>query len=132
MTPRSGEVHMEARMGQQPPLDRRGLVGGGVVDDHVHVQLGRHRAVDRGQELAELTDPVTAVGLVHDLAGRRVQGGEQAGRAMADVVVGAPLGQVASDRPPDGAASRSSQPGHIPIPMVAIRFQAPSYPVREG
>jgi hypothetical protein len=85
-------------MGQQPPLDRRGLVGGGVVDDDVHVQLGGHRAVDRGQEPAELSRPVTAVGLVHDLAGGHLQGGEQAGSAVAEVIVGAPLGQPRPQR----------------------------------
>ena len=41
--------------------DGRGLVGGQVVADQVHVQLGRHVGVDRGQELLELDRAVPAV-----------------------------------------------------------------------
>ena len=58
-----GEVHVEAGVAGQPGLDRRGLVGGVVVADQVHVELGGHGLVDGGQELLELDRPVPAVQL---------------------------------------------------------------------
>ena len=38
----------------QPTLYRRGLVGGGVVQDEVHVEVGGHLGVDLLQERQEL------------------------------------------------------------------------------
>src|SRR5208283_6103781 len=38
------EVKDEARMTKQPAVYRRGLVRGGVVDDHVHVEALRNAA----------------------------------------------------------------------------------------
>jgi hypothetical protein len=49
-----GEVQVEAWTFGQPGVDRRGFVGGQVVADHVHVQLGRHRLIDADQEFLEL------------------------------------------------------------------------------
>jgi hypothetical protein len=40
------EVQTNARVGDQPAPDRWGLVGRGVVADHVHVQLGKHRLIN--------------------------------------------------------------------------------------
>lgn len=37
-----GEVQSEPRMAQQPAMDERRLVGAGVVDHEVHVELRRH------------------------------------------------------------------------------------------
>ena len=45
------EVQLEAGMGRQPATDRLGLVGGVVVADHVHAQLGGNLLVQLGQEL---------------------------------------------------------------------------------
>jgi hypothetical protein len=45
----------------QPVADGRGLVGGQVVADQVHAQLGRDGLVDRDQELTELHRAVPAV-----------------------------------------------------------------------
>jgi acyl-CoA synthetase (AMP-forming)/AMP-acid ligase II len=47
-------MQAEARMAQQPPLDLGRLVGSVVVADQVHVQGGRHVAVNGAQELEEL------------------------------------------------------------------------------
>src|SRR5215217_1705558 len=56
-----GVVHVETRMGPKPFGDRRGLVGGVVVTDQVHIQLGGDLAVQRGQKLLELGGAMAAV-----------------------------------------------------------------------
>ena len=56
------------------------------------VEVGRDTGVDRVEEGAELLGPVALVTLADHLAGRHVQGREERGRAVADVVVRAPLG----------------------------------------
>ncbi len=63
-----------------------GLVGGQVVADQVHAQVGRHGFVDGDEELAELDRPVLAVQRGDDAAVGDVERGEQAGGAVADVV----------------------------------------------
>ena len=47
----------------QPAVDGRGLVGGGVVDDDVHIEALGHAAVDQVEEAPELLGAV-AVGQV--------------------------------------------------------------------
>ena len=80
----------------QPVLDRRGLVGGVVVQDQVQVQVLRDGGVDELEEPQELLVPVPAVGLGDDRAAGQVVGREQAGRAVPDVVVGSGPGVVGS------------------------------------
>ena len=75
-----------------------GLVGGVVVADEVDVQLVGDGLVDGDQELAELDRPVTAVQFGDDCAVGDVERGEQAGDAVADVVVGASLGHAGHHR----------------------------------
>ena len=75
-----------------------GVVGGVVVADQVHVQAGGHRLVDRGQELPELDGPVAAVQLADDGAVGDVEGREQAGDAVPQVVVGAAFGHARHHR----------------------------------
>src|SRR5580692_298116 len=48
------KVHMKAWALQEPPLNRRCLVSGVVVQNQVHVQFGGHIALNRIEELAEL------------------------------------------------------------------------------
>jgi hypothetical protein len=85
-------------MAGQPGADVWSLVGAVVVADQVHVQFGRHRLVDRDQELLELGGAVLAVQLAdHDAVGD-VERGEQTGDAVAGVVVGTPLGQARHHR----------------------------------
>ena len=69
-----------------------------VVADQVHVQLGGHGLVDGDQELPELDRPVLAVQLGDHGAVGDVERREQAGDAVADVVVGAPLGHAGHHR----------------------------------
>src|SRR5208337_5166016 len=83
------EVDVEARALQQPALDESGFMGGVVVHDQVHVQLRRHAGLDGVEEVAELRRAVAALGAADDLAGLRIEGGEQGGGAVAQVIVGA-------------------------------------------
>ena len=50
-----GEVQVIARVTGQPSADRRGLVGGIVVEHQVDVEIGGHRRFDRRQELVNST-----------------------------------------------------------------------------
>ena len=59
-------------------LDRRGLVRGAVVEDHVHVELGGDLAVEGLQELLELDRAVAGVQRADHLAGGDVQRGVEA------------------------------------------------------
>jgi hypothetical protein len=67
-----------------------GLVGGVVVQDQVQVEVFRDGGVDELEEPQELLVSVPAVGLGDDGAAGEIEGGEQAGGAVADVVVGHP------------------------------------------
>ena len=73
------------------------LVGGVVVADHVQLDAGVGGG-DLLEELQELLVAVPGVAGVGDLAGGDVQGGEQAGDAVPDVVVGLPLGDARAHR----------------------------------
>src|SRR3954447_14041331 len=70
-----GEVQDEPRVREQPSLDRWRLVRAAVVEHDMHVALGWHLAVDRGQELLELDRAVPAVQAADDLAAGEVQRG---------------------------------------------------------
>jgi glycogen operon protein len=63
-----GEVHDEARVGQQPAFHRGRLVGRGVVEHDMNRILGRHLPVDGLQELLELDRPVPGVQRADHLA----------------------------------------------------------------
>src|SRR5205823_4159368 len=78
-------------MAKKPPTYGRGLVGGGVVHDHVDVQLRRDVLVDQVQEPAELLGPVPGGEIGDDVAGGNIEGGVQVGDAVPDVVVGLAL-----------------------------------------
>jgi hypothetical protein len=56
-----GEVRDEPWMGCEPTPYRRGLVGGGVVQDQVHVQIGVDFGVDLLEEGQELLGSVAGV-----------------------------------------------------------------------
>src|SRR5262249_34252166 len=71
-----------------------GVVGGVVVADQGHVQAGGHGLVDGGPELLEVDRPVAAVQFADDGAVGDVERGEQAGDAVPQVVMGAPLGHA--------------------------------------
>ncbi len=85
-------VHVEAGVACQPRLDRWCLVGAVVVTDDVHVQALTDCLVDLGGERFELDGPVLAVQGGDHRPVRRVERREQAGHAVADIVLGARSG----------------------------------------
>jgi hypothetical protein len=52
------EVHVKARMADQPAMNQRRFGCRVVVQDQVHVQSGGHRRVDAVQEFPKLDRPV--------------------------------------------------------------------------
>ena len=82
---------MEARMAGQPPMDGRRFVGAGVVQDQVDVQARGHPSVDGREELPKLSGALTLVEFPDHFAALRVQRGKQRRRAVARVIVRAPL-----------------------------------------
>ena len=72
-----GEVEMKALVPLEPSADFRMLVRGVIVDDQVHLPLGRSFAVDLVEETDELLMPVAAHALADDLAVEHVERGEQ-------------------------------------------------------
>ena len=55
------EMHVKARVLDQPGVDRRRLEGAVVVSDQVHVHVVGDVVVDLGQELLELNCAMPAV-----------------------------------------------------------------------
>src|SRR5439155_2318109 len=84
------EVEDEARVAEQPAPDRRGLVGGVVVEDQVQLELGWYLPVELVEELLELERAVAGVQAADHLAAGEIKRGEEAGRAVAFVVVADP------------------------------------------
>jgi hypothetical protein len=60
----------------KPRFDWRSLMGGVIVEHEMDVEIGRHRLLDLGQELAEFDRAVTLVAAADDVAGSNVHGGE--------------------------------------------------------
>ena len=83
-------MEREARMSEQPALDRRGLVGGGVVEHDVDGQIGRDGGVDPVEEAAELLGAMPRRHLRQHLARGDVERGVEVGGAVAEVVVALP------------------------------------------
>src|SRR6188474_3087828 len=86
------EVDMPARAFGEPVADALGLVGAGIVDDQMDVEIVGHLGFDRIEELAELLSAMAAKAPPDHLAGLHIERGEQRQRAMALVVVAAPFG----------------------------------------
>src|SRR5512147_1179017 len=76
----------------KPVADQLGLVAGGIVQDDVDIEVGRHAVLDRIEEPAELLRPVAWHALADDGSGFRVEGGEQRRRPMPLVIMGPSLG----------------------------------------
>jgi hypothetical protein len=87
-----------ARPRGEPGLDLGMLVGGVVVEDEVDLEVGRHGLPDRAQEAEELLVPVPRAALRQDGAVEQVEGGEQRGGAMAEVIVGHALDVAEAQR----------------------------------
>jgi len=95
---RGSEVKDEAGVSEKPALDGRGLVGGVAVENEVDVQVGGHFTVDRLQEPLELDGAVAGVQGADEVPRGDIQGGEQAGGAVALIVVRRPRGGPGQQR----------------------------------
>ena len=82
----------------EPGLDDRVLVGAVVVADQVDLEVLGDLGVDLGEELLELRGAVSAVQAGDHGAVGDVEGREQGGGAVPDVVVGAALGHPGHHR----------------------------------
>lgn len=103
------EMDMKARMPRQPSAHGRGLVGAVVIHHEMHLQVSRDTGFDGAQEFQKLLAPVPPMQLAHHLAAGDVEGGEQGGGTVAQVVMGTPLWNaggycvpVTPDGKPDG------------------------------
>ena len=81
------EVHVVAGACCQPALDARMLLGSVVINDQMHVESFRDTGVYMAQKIEELLVTMTALTLAQDRSGDGVEGREQCGRAVSDVVV---------------------------------------------
>ena len=84
-------MHLHPRVRRQPVADLDALVRGVVVHHQVQLLVGIGPG-DLLEEPQELLVAVPGQAVPGDLSGRDVQGREQGGGAVTDVVVGAPLG----------------------------------------
>src|ERR1700692_2507587 len=80
-------MHVPSRPSGQPCLDLGVLVTTVIVHDAVHVEFGRNRRVYFTQELQKLLVPVTRLAGGQYCAIKHIQGGEQRGGAVTDIVV---------------------------------------------
>ena len=74
---RRREVQVKARMRGQEVVNRFGRVRAAVVEDQVQVKVDRRRAVELGEELAELGGAMAPGEATEHLAGGDVEGGLQ-------------------------------------------------------
>ena len=88
-------MHADPWVSLQPGLDLGVFVGGVVVGHDVQLDpgVGLGDLLEEGQELGVGVPLVAGIG---DLAGGDLQGREQAGSAVPDVVAGGLLGQPGS------------------------------------
>ena len=114
------EVEGPARMPVEPRHYLRRLVGGIVVEDDVDDLARRNVALDPVQKANELLMPVALHVLADNLAGQRVEGGKQRGRAIALVIVGW------WPRAPSSAVIRVGC-GRAPVSGSSRRWKAPRH-----
>ena len=89
---------MVARSTCQPLLDLRTLVRCVIVDDQVNLQVIRHVLVDVFEKTQKLLMAMTFFALCDYFAAGHVQGGEQGGCTMSDVVMRYAFGIAQSQR----------------------------------
>jgi hypothetical protein len=87
----SRQVQVIARPLRQPVPDQLRRVRGSVVEYQVEGEFGRDILINEIEEMAELLAAVPPLACADHRAGLRIQGGEQVGRAVPDIVVRVPL-----------------------------------------
>ena len=81
------KIERPTRVSGEPLTDLGMLVGGVVVDDAMDKLAGGHRCLDRIEEADEFLVPMLLHTTADDLAVQHVEGCEQRGGAVPDVVV---------------------------------------------
>ena len=69
-----------------------------IVHHEVHIEIGRHYALDLIEELAELGGAVAAIALADDMARGNVEGSKQGSCAVTGIIVAAPCGLTGPHR----------------------------------
>ena len=82
----------------QPSLDLCVFVGGVIIDNQMHVEVGGYVSVNVPEKGQEFLMPVTALTAAQDGAGGHVQRGKQRSGPVSDVVVRHPLDVAQSQR----------------------------------
>ena len=106
------EVEGPARVTLEPRLDLGMVVGAVVVDDRMDHLAGRHGALDGGEEAQELLVAVALHATADHRAVERIEGSEQRGRAVANIVV----------RDGAGLARLERQAGLGPVQRLDLGF----------
>src|SRR6267154_4031416 len=89
---RRREMKLDARMPEQPPMDRRRSMSREVVQHDVDLQRGGDARLDLPEERHEILGAMLLFAPRQDFTGRDVERGEQVERAIPDVVMGPPFG----------------------------------------
>ena len=84
-------VHLVTGPFCQPSLDLCVFVGGVIIDNQMHVEVGGYVSVNVPEKGQEFLMPVTALTAAQDGAGGHVQSGKQRSGPVSDVVVRHPL-----------------------------------------
>ena len=87
-TTRRGEVHVDARVAREPPLNRGVFVRGVVVGDQMQGLALGDLAINQTKERQPFLVPMPRQTGGEDGALRDIEGGEERGGAMALVIVG--------------------------------------------
>lgn len=91
-------MHMKQRVAGEPIADGGRLVRAVVIHHQMNVQVAGNAGVDRAQEFQKPAAAMPPVQLPDDFAGSNIERGKQVGRAMALVIVSAPLGHAGCQR----------------------------------
>ena len=84
-------MHVVARTSRQPAPHFLVLVGGVVINHQMDVQFRRHIGLDVFEELQKFLMTVARLTPGQYLSRGKIQGGEQSGGAVADIVMSHPL-----------------------------------------
>src|SRR5271168_4942540 len=91
-------MQMKAWPFRQPVADQLRFVSSVVIQNQVDIQLWRHILFHGVEEGAEFYAAMAALGLADQCSRPGIQGGKQAGSAVARVVVGAALDRAWTHR----------------------------------
>src|SRR6201987_4045360 len=86
------EVDVPTRPRGETVANELGLVGSGIINDEMDIEIVRDIGLDGVEKLAKLLRPMATEAPADDFTDLDIQRGEQGQRAMALIVMGSPLG----------------------------------------